>query len=257
MMQFSLLGSGSSGNALLVTTPETRILIDCGLSVRQLRLRAANVGVDLDTIDAVFITHEHGDHCMGLGTLARQCGMPVYMTPATLASLPGKVGALPQVTCFEAGEAINVRDVRIGSFSVTHDAADPVGYCIEAGGAKLGLACDLGQVTSLVRLQLEGSHALILESNHCPRMLQNSTYPPAIQQRIAGRMGHLSNQNACSLLSSILHERLQLVVLVHISEQNNSPELAVSMATRALNGHAAELHVAPQDRPTRLFTVAA
>lgn len=256
MMQFSLLGSGSSGNALLVSTPETRILIDCGLSVRQLQLRAAALGVALDAIDAVFVTHEHGDHCLGLGTLARKSGVPVYATPGTLENLPKKVGELPRATPFEAGESLEIRGMRVGSFSVTHDAADPVGYAIEADGAKLGIACDLGHVTSLVRLQLEGSHALILESNHCPRMLQDSSYPPAIQQRIAGRMGHLSNQNACSLLSSILHERLQLVVLVHISEQNNSPELAVSMATRALNGHPAELHVAPQDRPTRLFTVA-
>ena len=257
MMQFSLLGSGSSGNALLVSTPDTRILIDCGLSVRQLRLRAAALGEAIENIDAVFVTHEHGDHCLGLGTLARQCGVPVFMTPGTLANLPKKVGVLPTVTPFEAGESVEIGAVRVGSFSVTHDAADPVGYCIESNGTKLGIACDLGLVTNLVRLQLEGSHALILESNHCPRMLQNSSYPPAIQQRIAGNMGHLSNQNACSLLSSILHDRLQLVVLVHISEQNNSPELAVSMATRALNGHPAELHVAPQDRPTRLFTVAA
>ena len=255
-LQFCLLGSGSSGNAVLVTTEKSKILIDSGLSFRQMQLRASLVGETLDGVDAVFVTHEHGDHVQGLGTLCRKLGVMVYMTPGTRDSLPKTVGELPRVELAEAGSHIGVGDMAVTSFSVSHDASDPVSYVIEHAGLKLGFASDLGHPTLLVRNRLAGSHALVLESNYCPDRLRRGKYPPMLQQRIRGRQGHLSNGDMGGLLSELLHERLRLVVLVHVSEENNDHQLAYQTAGRVLQGRNVELHVAMQDKPTPLFTVA-
>lgn len=156
---------------------------------------------------------------------------------------------------FEAGDTLGIGDVQVSSFSVTHDAVDPVSYVIEAGGVKLGVASDLGHAPTLVKMRLAGAHALVLESNYCPRMLRDGPYPPVLQQRIRSKQGHLSNADMNSLLSSLLHEALRLVVLVHISEKNNHPDLAQQLARQVLGDHPARLHVAQQDHPTPLFEV--
>ena len=257
VLQFSLLGSGSSGNATLVAMPWGKILIDCGLSFRQIQLRAADLGLDLSDLKAVFVTHEHSDHVAGLGVLSRKLSVPLYMTAGTYEALPRQVGRPESCRLFDAGESFALNGVRVQSFSVSHDAADPVSYCIEHEDAKLGIAGDLGHPSELVRTRLERSHALVLEANYCPRMLQAGKYPPAVQQRIRGRFGHLSNQDACGLLSNLIHDGLQLVVLVHISEENNTAQLAESMARRALGDRPAHVHVATKDRPTPLFEIRA
>lgn len=256
VLRFSLLGSGSSGNALLVATPEGSILVDAGLSFKRLNERAAAIGESLENLRAVFITHEHGDHVLGLGTLARRTNVPVYLTPATHQNLPKHIGLLPNVKLFEAGERIAVDGFEIDSFSVWHDAVDPVSYAIRWGGAQLGLATDLGKPSNVVRRRLMGSHALILESNYCPNMLRTSSYPAAIRQRIKSTHGHLSNADMSSLLSELLHDALQWVIAVHISQENNSADLARSMAQRVLGAHPARLVLAEQDAPTPLFSIA-
>lgn len=256
MIRFSLLGSGSSGNALLVATPEGAILVDAGLSFKRLNERAAAIGESLENLRAVFVTHEHGDHVLGLGTLARKTGVPVYMTPRTLDNLPKNVGLLPNVKLFDAGERLSVDGFELDSFSVWHDAADPVSYAVRWGGAQLGLATDLGKVSNVVRQRLTGSHALILESNYCPNMLRTSSYPAAIRQRIKSTHGHLSNADMNSLLADLLHDRLQWVIAVHISQENNTADLARSMAERVLGKHPARLVLAEQDAPTPLFSIA-
>lgn len=256
MLRFCLLGSGSAGNALLVGSPGGSILIDNGLSFRQLQMRIGAVGERIEDVRALFITHEHGDHVNGAGILARKRNLPVYMTPGTRANLPRTVGVLPRIVEFEAGEALDVDGFRIGSFSVAHDAADPVSYTVEWGGLRLGLAADLGHASNVVRTKLGGAHALIVESNYCPEMLRRGSYPPAIQQRIRGRHGHMSNTDACSLLAGLVHEALRYVVLIHISEENNTPELAYRMARQAINGVEAEVHIARQDGPTPVFNLA-
>ncbi len=255
MIRFSLLGSGSAGNALLVASPTGKILIDNGLSFRQLQYRAAQVGVDLDDIRGVFITHEHSDHVNGIGTLSRRLNCPIYMTPGTYENLPRSVGKLDRVELFEAGDSLAVDGMVVHSFSVSHDAADPVSYVVDSAGARLGLAADLGQVSQLVVNRLAGSHALILESNYCPNKLRLGNYPAAVQQRIRGRMGHLSNGDACALLASLLHHALRIVVLVHISEENNSPELARDAATKVVRTLPVKVTVAEQHRPTEMFDV--
>ncbi len=256
MIRFSLLGSGSSGNALLVTYPEGSILIDSGLSHKRLLERAASVGETLDNLRAVLVTHEHGDHVLGLGTLARRTKVPVYLTQQTLENLPKSVGMLPNLSVFEAGDRLAVAGLEVDSFSVWHDAADPVSFVIRYGGCQLGLATDLGKVSNVVRQRLAGSHALVLESNYCPNMLRSSSYPAAIRQRIRSTHGHLSNADMNSLLADLIHDSLQWVVAVHVSQENNTEDLARSMAQRVLGAHPARLVVAQQDEPTPLFDIA-
>lgn len=252
-MRFGLLSSGSSGNALLVASGSTKILIDNGLSFKQLRLRATEMQEGLDDLKAIFITHEHRDHVAGVGTLARRCGAPVYVTPKTFECLPASVGLLPQVQFFDPGDIITVDGLALTSYSVSHDAADPVSFVIESAGAKLGVASDLGHAPHLVKCRLAGSQGLILESNYCPEMLQRGSYPASLKQRIKSRHGHLSNRDMNSLLAALLHDRLQVVVLAHLSEENNAPDHARDLAARVLDGYPAKLYVAQQRKSTPMF----
>ncbi len=257
MIRFSLLGSGSSGNAIIVATSDTKILIDSGLSFKQLELRLKSVGETLDGLEAIFLTHEHGDHVKGVGVLARRTKVPVFMSGGTFANLPKGVGEIPHVECFKSGATLSVGGMTLTSFDVVHDAADPVSYVVRSGGCQLGIASDLGKVTHLVRQRLQGSNALVLESNYCPEMLRHSPYPAAVVQRIGSSQGHLSNPQMNSLLADLLHDELQLVVAVHISQENNTVEKAREMAARVLRSHHAELHVAEQDGPSPLFQITA
>jgi len=255
LLRFSILGSGSSGNAILVVSPKGKILIDNGLSFKQLLLRAAAVGEDLEGLKGDFITHEHVDHVLGIGTLTRRLGAPLFVTERTFERFPPGVGAIPDVRFFEPGDTLSVDGLELTSFSICHDAADPVSFVISSGRAKLGMAADLGRVSQLVKTRLQGSHALILESNYCPEMLRKGSYPPALQQRIRGSYGHLSNADMNSLLADLLHDGLKLVVLAHISAENNSHDHAREMAARVLQGHSAELYLARQDEPTPVFEI--
>lgn len=234
---------------MLVVSRRTKILIDNGLSFRQLTNRCLAIGESLNGLAAVFVTHEHGDHVNGLGVLARKLDVPVYMTKGTAARLPKTVGVLPRPILFDSGDVVNVGDIDLKSFQINHDAADPVSYVARSDGAQLGIATDLGKATNVVRHALKGSHALVLESNYCPDMLRNSSYPAAVRERIRSTMGHLSNADMNSLLAHLLHEALRLVVLVHISKENNSVELAKRLAAQVLKGHRASLVLAKQDSP--------
>lgn len=253
MIRFSLLGSGSSGNATLVSTPGLKVLIDNGLSYRQLALRAAEVGETLEDIDAVLVTHEHGDHVAGLGVFARKRPVPIYMTEGTYRNLPDRLRGLEGIRLFEAGDTLPFEGAAIRSFSVPHDAADPVSYVVEAEGVRLGIACDMGKATSLVKMRLQNCHGLVLESNYCPDMLMQSSYPAIIRSRIHGAQGHLSNRDACSLLSSVMHDALRLVVLIHISDENNTHDRALDMARGVIRDRPVQLHVARKDKPTPMF----
>lgn len=233
------------------------ILIDNGLSFKQLSLRTAALGVALEDLNAIVVTHEHGDHVLGIGVLTRKAPVPVYMTRGTYENLPPILGALGSVALFEAGDTLRIGDLDVLSFSVSHDAADPVGFIVRSQGAQFGLATDLGHASQLVKTRLAGSHALVIESNYCPEMLRLGQYPPKIQQRIRGRHGHLSNEDMCSLLHSLLHDALQLVVLVHISEKNNTPELVTQRVRGVLKSHQAAIYLATQNGPTPLFEVTA
>jgi len=255
VIQFSLLGSGSAGNAIFVRGPRTKLLIDNGLSLRQLQLRLAAIGESLDGLSGIAITHEHGDHVNGLGTLTRRFNVPVYLTADTSARLSEKLGAIQNQIHFDAGDTFTIGEFALKSFSVEHDAADPVSFVVEHDGCRLGMATDLGHVTGLVRERLSGSHALVLESNYCPEMIEKSSYPIEIVQRIKSKRGHLSNHDMNKLLHHLLHEDLQLVVAIHVSQENNTEAKARAMAMQVMREHPARLFVAAQDAPTPLFTI--
>ncbi|MFA7693738.1 MAG: MBL fold metallo-hydrolase [Candidatus Hydrogenedentes bacterium] len=240
---------------MLISSEKTKLLLDSGFSFRRLSERLEKLGVPVDALDAVLITHEHTDHVQCLGTLARKTKVPVFMTYGCADALPASIGRLPKIECFESGASFSIGDILITSFAVSHDAADPVNYTFECGGVKLGTATDFGHCSHLIRTRLAGSNALVIESNYCPEMLRKGPYPPQIQQRIHGRYGHLSNHDVQALLKDISHDALQLVVLTHISRDNNCPDLACRLAREALESWPVDVRVADADITSPVFEV--
>jgi len=228
-----LLASGSKGNAVYVESRESRILIDAGLSAREIGHRLATIGSHGDDLSAVFMTHEHGDHCRGMGPLARRHRLPVYVHHQTYKAL-GSCGVIADVREFEVGDRIPLGDIQVTSFPITHDAVAPVGYVIDTPEGKVGVATDLGIATRLVSERLKGCRVLVLESNHDDAMLRDGPYPWHLKQRIRSNHGHLSNLASAQLLQGLLWEGLEAVFLAHLSEVNNHPGLAESCARSVL-----------------------
>jgi phosphoribosyl 1,2-cyclic phosphodiesterase len=224
-ISFQILASGSKGNAMVVSSPQTSILVDVGLSGKELHRRLQQADVGATDLRGMVITHEHQDHVRGAGVVSRRYDLPVYLTQGTLENLPQQVGTLARPQLFRDGHSFLIGDLRITPFAISHDANDPVGLTIENDGCKLGICTDLGVVTQLVRKKLEGCQALVLEANHDRDLLLNGPYPWHLKQRIRSRHGHLSNTDSCELLRELVHDRLQVVVLAHLSETNNRPEL--------------------------------
>jgi phosphoribosyl 1,2-cyclic phosphodiesterase len=319
MVRFTVLASGSKGNAAVLSGGRTRILVDCGLSCRELFRRMRLVGEEPETLDAILITHEHSDHVNGLAVTARKLGIPVYFTegthrawmrwlsprrqmtyaqwleetrrqaaerqaeaeaasgegepdetdepeafdaetaPVSVSPSPGEASEpelaagtaseqdsqrppsrkedpswLPGLEYFAAGEPFEIGDVAISPFTVPHDAADPCGFVFRAEGVRMGFATDLGYVPPNVRAQLQGLDLLLLESNHDLEMLRDGPYPWAVKQRVLSRVGHLSNEAAAEFLEGGYDGQAAYVILAHLSESNNLPELAQVTAERAL-----------------------
>lgn len=228
-MRVCLLASGSKGNAVFVEAGQTRLLVDAGLSAREILRRLAEIGVDAADLDAILVTHEHADHIRGAGTLARKLKIPALISYPTLREA-GECFKKAQVVEFESGHSFAFRDLLIDPFPITHDAADPVGFLIECGKGRVGIATDLGIATRLVTDKLQGCRALVLESNHDEEMLLNGPYPWHLKQRIKSRHGHLSNRDSAALLDDIAHGDLAGVLLAHLSEVNNDPQLALDVA---------------------------
>lgn len=252
------LASGSRGNCIYIQSGGTRLLIDAGLTMRDTKLRLALIGVKPEELSAVIISHEHTDHVKGAGAIGRAFGLPVYMTPSTKKAGAGWLGGKLTVREFEAGSPFEVGDIRVEPFSTPHDAVDPVGFTFYAGRQKVGFATDLGYATSLVIERLKGSNLLVLESNHDPAMLKAGPYPWQLKQRVAGREGHLSNEDAGRLLTELLHDGLSHVVLAHLSQINNLPELAFGSASRTISGSPygdVRIGVAMQDSVGELIEV--
>jgi len=313
MVRFTVLASGSKGNSTIVSGGRTRILVDAGLSCRELFRRMRLAGEDPETLDAIIITHEHSDHVSGLAVTARKLGIPVYFTEGThrawmrwlmprrqmtyaqwleqcrkqaeerqaeaeastadgeadeLEQAGGEVdlaaqaeagpaadepadmvptGAvkdptwLPAVEYFQPGKQFAIGDIAISPFTIPHDAADPVGFVFQTEGVRLGLATDLGYIPPNVKAQLKGLDLLLLESNHDLEMLRDGPYPWSVKQRVLSRVGHLSNEAAAGFLENEYDGQAAYVILGHLSESNNLPELARVTAERALNARASLL----------------
>jgi phosphoribosyl 1,2-cyclic phosphodiesterase len=224
---FQVLASGSRGNAVLVCSAKTRILVDAGTTCKELTRRLEKTPAPAKTLDAILITHEHSDHVSAAGTLSRKFNLPAYMTRGTLENLPPNVGQCASATVFGTGRCFEIGDLRIHPFAISHDAGEPAGFIIENGGLRLGICTDLGVATNLVKVRLQGCHGLVLEANHDLGRLLEGPYPWFLKQRIRSAHGHLSNEDACNLLEAVHHEGLRCVILAHMSETNNHPDLVL------------------------------
>jgi phosphoribosyl 1,2-cyclic phosphodiesterase len=261
-MKFTILGSGSSGNATLVVAGETAVLIDAGFSARETVRRMREADFDPQRLSAILITHEHGDHVGGMSVLARQLGVTVHIAPATRAAarVSDKDTANIRWGEYLAPECrIMIGNVTATPVSVPHDAADPLIFTLEAAGVKLGIVTDLGYIPPHVARRLEGCHALILEANHDRDMLKIGPYSWTLKQRIAGRHGHLSNDEMSRFLAEDFDGTAEHITLAHLSQQNNHPEIARLCALESLQRRHPPLasfweervQVAPAKGPTR------
>ena len=255
-LKVSILGSGSRGNSALVTTSRVRVLVDAGFSFRQLSKRMAEIGEAAESLDAVLISHEHSDHISGLQVLSRKVPVPIFMTGRTDAAIDWDEKAKPHVETFEAGAKLAIGDLDIETFTIPHDAVDPVGFTFRQNGFKVGIATDIGYMTESIKRHIRGCDMLVLESNHDLEMLKVGPYPWFVKQRVMSRVGHLSNQAVSDYLTEELDRETQVLVLAHLSGHNNHPEIARMFADQALQragATATRLLVAAQDRPSEVF----
>jgi phosphoribosyl 1,2-cyclic phosphodiesterase len=234
MVRVVPLGSGSSGNATLVAFGPRRLLVDAGLSARELALRLEAVGVAPSSLTAILLSHEHHDHARGLERFAQKARVPVFTTPETLAALNLAPRHLPAWHPFEPGVPFEAYGVKVDPFTIPHDAVNPVAFVLEGEGVRVGIATDLGHATTLVVERLRGCHVLVVEANHDDDMLIRGPYPWALKQRIGGRLGHLSNAEAATLLAATADDDCQAVVLAHLSESNNTAAKARQTVAGAL-----------------------
>lgn len=233
-IRFSVLASGSSGNCCYVETDHTNILIDAGLSCREIERRLVLIGVRPEALGAVIITHEHGDHIKGAGPLCRRYNLPLYINPATFNRGSRILKNIPKPVFVETGGMLEINDLVLETFTKCHDAADPFGAVLSTNGSRLGIVTDLGRSTVLAEDRLSRCQALIVEFNYDPDMLDHGPYPLDLKRRIKSRDGHLSNQQGADLLRAVSHEDLQVVVLAHLSKTNNHPDKALQSASHAL-----------------------
>lgn len=245
-LRFAALGSGSRGNALLVESGDTLIMVDCGLPRREIERRLAELGRTGADVSAVLVTHEHGDHRRGLGPFSRRYPVPVWMTPGTASALE-TIGSRQALNCHRA---FAVGTITVEPFPVPHDAREPCQFVFAAGGRRLGVLTDSGHVTPHMTERLACADALALEFNHDPGALEASAYPDQLKARVASRFGHLSNAQSVELLGRLERARLQWVAGLHLSENTNSPELVRASYAEAGFAEACPLHLATQDRPS-------
>ncbi len=246
MMRFASLGSGSAGNGMLVEAGATRILADCGFALTDAIARLGRLGVAPTTIDAILITHEHDDHVGGAARFARKFQIPVWLTHGTLQAVAEDFAGFDATEIFDCHRCFAVGDIVIEPYTVPHDAREPAQFVFGDGAVRLGLLTDAGSVTAHMQAVLSGLDALVLECNHDLDLLWNGAYPPQLKQRIAGKFGHLDNATAAHLLEAVDCSRLKHLVAAHLSEQNNTPELASAALAGALNCDRGWIGVATQ-----------
>lgn len=260
-MKICVLASGSSGNCIFVASEKTRVLIDAGISCLQTVKRLGQIGVGIEAIDAICLSHEHDDHTNGVRILHKRHGIPLYANGGTADALSRREGmeGVPWKV-FTTGVGFRVGDLDVESFSIPHDAYEPVGFAIRCGADRIGIALDVGTPTTLIRERLRGCCAVVVEANHDEQLLQEAVRPWSLKQRIRGRQGHLSNRVAAEMLAEIAGPALQQVFLGHLSEDCNRPDLAVRTVCAALDrcgqGHVRVVATYP-DRVAEVWTSAA
>lgn len=234
-MRFTILGSGSKGNCAYLETDEVRLLIDAGFSARQIRARLAALGRAPESLTGILITHEHTDHVQGLTGLAEKLRVPVYCNRLTKEAIEFQLGCRLEARLFETGASFEIGDVGVETFNIPHDAQDPVGFLLRTATANIGFLTDLGHATKLVLERVKPAHALVLEANYDPHLLDNDPRRPwGLKQRIKGRHGHLSNGAAAEAAREIVSADLRHLFLGHLSQDCNRPELALAAVTESL-----------------------
>ena len=261
-LQFCTLFSGSSGNVVYLATNHGAVLIDCGMSAKQTLDAMIRIGLDPASVHAILITHEHSDHIKGAGIMSRKLGVPIYATEGTWEGMAASVGDIParNRVAITAGESFFLDDLEVASFSIPHDAADPVGYRFFAGRHSVAVATDLGYFSQTVCDAVTGAQIVLLESNHDPDLLQkNPHYPARLKTRILGRKGHLSNDAGAEAAVRLAQCGTRHLLLGHLSSENNTPEMAYRVTHEALTGAGASvgddvtLHVADRYRASFLY----
>ncbi len=254
-MKVCVLSSGSGGNSVYIEAGDSAILLDAGLSEKKLSARLALIGREAKDLDAVFVTHEHSDHVSGLGPIVRKHQIPLYTTEGTMRKISHRAGRLPAWHPIRSEEPVTIGALSVEPYATPHDAEESVAFIIRDENAKLGHATDLGCVTPFVREKLRHCTALLMEANHDIDMLNAGPYSWPLKQRIKSELGHLSNESCGELLADVTHSGLRSVVLMHLSETNNHPEIAAITARQALGDSTARLILAKQNQPSELLSI--
>ncbi|HUF72042.1 MAG TPA: MBL fold metallo-hydrolase [Gammaproteobacteria bacterium] len=242
-LRFCALASGSRGNALLVEHDDTLIMIDCGLPLKVLGDRLAAAGRRFEDIDALLVTHEHGDHSRGIRPLVRRHGIPVWASPGTARS----VDAIADFERLRCDRPLSIGSIEVQPFAVPHDAREPCQFVFRAQRRRLGLLTDTGHATPVIHRALASCDALAIEFNHDVGMLENGSYPESVKARVGSRFGHLSNDQAADFIDDVGHSALQWVMALHLSERNNTPGHVRSAVARVADHRCFDLHLASQD----------
>jgi len=251
-VRFASLGSGSRGNATLIETGGTRLLLDCGFPARELEKRLLPFGIAPDSLDGILVTHEHQDHIRGVGVLARRYGLPVWLTHGTLRCQ--RLGRMPDTRIIHGHQtSFTIGDLQVTAYPVPHDAREPVQFVFETADARFGVLTDVGVITPHIERMLANCTALLLECNHDREMLANGPYPLSLQRRVGGSLGHLSNHQAAQLLAQVDHPGLKRLIVGHVSEKNNTPALARTALVSAVPEIENRLTLTCQDRASEWF----
>ena len=244
-MHFASLGSGSQGNGTLVRSDDTLLLVDCGFPRKETEIRMERLDVEPADLDAILVTHEHGDHCAGVASLSKAYDLPVYLSHGT--ACHKKLDGCARQIRFNAGDDFAIGGIAVTSVPVPHDAREPVQFRFEAETDVLGVLTDLGSITPHVVQSFSGCHALLLEFNHDRDLLQQGPYPAVLKRRVGGDYGHLNNGQASRLLGQLDNQHLGVLVVAHLSQQNNSPDHARAALEAVADSHQAAVVVACQD----------
>lgn len=254
-MSVCILASGSKGNSIFVSSGASAILIDAGLSAIELERRMTSRNLLPSALKAIVISHEHTDHIQASFVISKRYKIPVYASRATLDAMGEKTRSFHETREFVCGNAFRINGMEVHPFSISHDAADPAGFTVSAGSKKMGIATDLGIATSLVKTRLMNCSFVMVEANHDPVMLASGPYPWTLKQRVRSRYGHLSNQETKELISQIIHPGLRHVVLGHLSEKNNTHEMALGTVSEAIRGRDISISSAFQHCASNVYSV--
>lgn len=258
MFKYCSLYSSSSGNSFFVQSDSTKIIIDAGVSLKKITTALEEININGEDINAILVTHDHIDHTKSIATLSNKYNIPVYANKKTWEAIPEIASKIPECNkkLFTISETFSVGDIKILPFHTPHDAADPCGFNLYNSNKKISIATDIGYVSEELLNHLKESSCILLESNYDPEILKCSRYPYMLKQRISSDKGHLSNISAAKTLSELYKSGLEKALLIHLSKENNFPELAYeTIKNETLNCTNLSIDVAPRDKPTKLFEV--